>query len=61
MTSNGGCPNNTYLRIHYIHFWKQQTEGDAMLKKTNDLKQEFSIEKDKYEKYEASVDLTADE
>ena len=32
-----------------------------MLKKTNDLKQEFSIEKDKYEKYEASVDLTVDE
>ena len=30
-------------------------------KKTYDLKQEFSIEKDKYEKYEASVDLTADE
>ena len=29
--------------------------------KTNDIKQEFGIEKDKYEKYEASVDLTADE
>ena len=31
------------------------------LSNTNDIKQEFGIEKDKYEKYEASVDLTADE
>ena len=30
-------------------------------KKTNDIKQEFGIEMDKYEKYEASVDLPADE
>ena len=29
-------------------------------KKTNDIEQEFGIEMDKYEKYEASVDLTAD-
>ena len=29
--------------------------------KTNDKKQEFAIEKDKYEKYEASVNLTVDE
>ena len=29
--------------------------------KTNDIKQEFGIENNKYEKYEASADLTADE
>ena len=30
-------------------------------KKTNDIKEEFGVEMGKYEKYEASVDLTADE
>ena len=30
-------------------------------KAINDITQEFSIQKGKYEKYETSVDLTADE
>ena len=30
-------------------------------KKNNDIKQEFGIEMNKYEKYEASGDITADE
>ena len=44
----------------------QPCHADVLIKlfverKTNDIKQEFGIEMDKYEKYEPSVDLTADE
>ena len=37
MTSNRGRPNNAYLRLQYIPFWKQQTKHNAMVTSAADF------------------------
>ena len=37
MTSNGGNPNNLYLPLHIIPFWKSHTKDNAMVTSAADL------------------------
>ena len=37
VTSNGGNPNNLYLPLHDIPFWKRQTKDIAMVTSSADL------------------------